>query len=657
MSGSSSPGVAALKSRLEKQGLAQDGETRKGSPPIAGKFSSIKNPSPPLIHKSTGSGSPNKKPGSSPMQKPKGAPLFPSQKVKAGSPGSVREGWQGKGQESPRSTTEAKSTLAKVLQGRPDFFRGVEQGSPGLPGGRESKKKFNNSLESSNSEDEDSCFIDKGAGAGLKKKMTVVCAGRVTSVSSAESDLCDLVSSDICPIPLGSRREKELVSSRSEENIAALSLRNTRQAKTTSLVADEGSPAAEGQKKKPLPLLPKRASQECDMLAVEDKNKSRSSSDLSSNKTAGHPVPLHPKPPVAGSKPCVPGGKPKNFHNKDKSPAMSPKPKLPSNKPKSIPSKSASVKTVGNRLDPPKPVENRHKPLLPSKSTGSKSDGKDSAENGLSSPGLKKLRPVPPNKSVKPLQIGKVKEDPSINGRRRRSSSPEDLSLDSHEVKLAIMNTPDEDLLKSDLQAPRKEGPKKEEFEDTLTSSQTRDLESTLVGNGDGISEWVVVKQKKGEERMDREKKRLSGDNSSTNVSKKPSSPATKRWSNNSTPSSSPSPAHSSAHSSASPSTKKKPLPSLPSKEAEMEPQSPKANNSSKFSALMDKFSSQSAAPPPMPGRVYGKAAASEVQDSKPSESTAEADVPPPTPNPSISVTPGSTSSLHSGETECVWEL
>ncbi len=601
MSADSSPVVAALKSRLEKQGLTQDGQNQKGSPSTPEKSPGIGTKVKPLPKPEVWGGS--KSPGVS-AAKPKPGPLLPSQTGKTGSPGLIREGWQPKGKNSPpqkRSALEAKSTLAKVLQSRPDFVRTQEKQSPPMP----PSKKIGNSLESSNSDDEESCFID----SAKKRSTSVICRG---SVSSPDSDVCEIGGQEVYQLPGATRsREGELVSSRSEENIATLTVGGVKYGRTSSVLSADNDT-----KRKPLPGLPTSTQNLSKPLSVVDKAKSASTSNPKAG-SATPPAPQGSKPHVPKSKPALPTGKPTVTRNKDTSPSHSLKPKPPANKPKPGTPKLVSKAPTSS----PKPIENRQKPLVPSNNVLRKPGV--SSKPALSSSVDKKTCMLPPNKPSKPLHLGSHQQNGTVRNstdRRslaeRRSSSPEELSMDSHEVILAIMNTPDEDMLNSDSTPPKKV-PKKEDLEDTLTNSQTRDLESTLVRAVDGPSnEWVMVRQKKQEEeRAKVERNTWSGGDATTGIGvvnkKLPSTPEKSRTLQPTSPSS------------GSPKMNRiSQPPSTTTKETHSEPSSPynstRPGKSSKINALMDKFSGQSATPPP-PCRVYGKnAAAADVPDNKP---------------------------------------
>jgi len=293
------------------------------------------------------------------------------------------------------------------------------------------------------------------------------------------------------------------------------------------------------------------------------------------------------------------------------SPLMNRKPKpSPSTKPKLDAAKLGELGEKGgkNWAEIPKPVENRGRSLMPTNSiSGRSSESKKSPEKHSTSPVGKKACLFPPNKPTKPVSLGGI--SPKNPRQRRRSSSPEDLSLDSHEVKLAIMNTPDEEMLKMNFTTPQKGSTSKpsEDLENTLTNSLMKDLESTLVGTGEESNEWVMVKKKKeDEEKGKNNRTSVAGDSPVSRTNKKLPSPPTKK--------------RSSSGSSVTPSS---PAPTL---SAETNPSSPKRGGSSrvgksnKMNSLMDKFSVQSAAPPPQPGRVYGpgRSGGAEGPDGKP---------------------------------------
>ena len=616
--GSSSPGVAALKLKLQQQVVPQESQAggKTSSPSTKRLSGGVSKSSSPGITKAASTKEAGKPPVSGSAGKT--APLLP----KSGSPGFVREDRQPpksqQGSPKTQNSSQAKSTLAKVLSCQPDFGRGGQHPEKSSPG---SVVKLGSSVDSSNSEDdESSVFRGKRLPTpGVKKAPPT--PSRLSG-SSTGSDLCDLSGHDHCRLPgalptatPSQKRENELVASKSEENIAALTGNGARFAKTGSVTYD--GRASDELRRKPLPLTPKSVS--IHKFKPEDKNKSLSASNLKTQGITGNSATnTASKPQVAKIKPSVPSGKPKGesspqMNRKPKgesSPQINRKPKpTPSSKPK-LDSTKHGEKVGGNWAELPKPVENRSRtPITAGSVSGKDRESLKSPEKSSTSPGGKKACLLPPSKPVKPISLGGTSPS-NVRARRRRSSSPENLSLDSHEVKLAILNTPDEELLNSDFSAPKKGSKPPQDLENTLTNSQTRDLESTLVGTGEETNEWVMVKKKKEEEEKARRAEASIGTEGSHTSKKLPTTPTKKRTpsSNSDTPSS---PASS--------------QPSRPS--IETSPGSLKSGGSgrssaksNKINALMDKFSGQSSTPPPQPGRVYGggRSGGTDVPEGKP---------------------------------------
>lgn len=690
MSTADSPAIAALKARLEKHSAGQDGTQKlKGSPPLA---IASANRTPPLKPKA-GSGSPHSKKLTKQLDAAlsqgqkggfpgKSGHLTPPSKVKTSSQGSgrglVKDGWQHKTHGSPSvSQHQDKSALASILQARPHLnqtgggekrgedadssqvrskpltprnkghTRSVEISSKGVAKERENWNRLS-SVENSMSGEEEACPLDKVTGVKRQKKFVIECRNPEcldSSVSSNEGDSCDIQhnispGSSSCGLP----REGELTASRSEENISSLVLTDAKQGRSLSLLYDEH--LTPDHKKKPLPMPQKKAPPVCDISSLPSPDvikTSPTSYPTSSKQVIQNPsVPMKPKPGTVGAKPTVSREKvndgvlPTTVSRPTcKPPVSSSKPAVSKTKP-ALPGKKPAVASIKPKISPNKPnlrkpIDDRRKPPLPPTKVNDRNSTKQPGRQNFSAPHIKPSSPGP-LLPLKPPHVSELQDNPVTCVVRERSSSPEIMSLDSREVKDIIGSSTDNTVSGNVDSLMGNKGAAKEELEETLTGSQSCDLETTLVeGTGEMSGEWVMLGKKKGDDRKEEEGckdasvTRTSLPSSNNRNSKKlptpPSKPATNNQQTSNSTETESKLSSSTTSSSGSPSSGRKPLPSLPSRESptfveQSSPQgaSPKSPRSNKVSALMAKFGTTS--PSSSTGQtVSGK---SEEEDDRP---------------------------------------